>query len=106
MDVSDHKSQKTSGEKSISYGKPYKTIHFLAYFTLQGTLFIVQIEYHEDHVRWIYLTTVLKMGESQNYARMTFLLHVKKSVIVGTGEKILWTKLWSFIRYNYLLKLT
>ena len=24
---------------------------------------------HENHVRWIYLTTVLNMGEGQKYAR-------------------------------------
>ena len=56
----------TSGEKSISHGKPY-TMHFLAYFTLQGTLVMLntlrKVEDHENHVRWIYLTTVLYMGE-------------------------------------------
>ena len=26
---------------------------------------------HENHVRWIYLTTVLCMGEGQKYARIT-----------------------------------
>ena len=26
---------------------------------------------HENHVRWIYLTTVLCMGECQKYARKT-----------------------------------
>ena len=62
----------TSGEKSISHGKPYR-IHFLAYFTLQGTLIVLntlrKVEDRENHVRWIYLTTVLCMWESQNYAR-------------------------------------
>ena len=62
----------TSGEKSISHGKPYK-MNFLTYFTLQGTLVILntlhKVEDHENHVRWIYLTTVLYMG-SQKYARM------------------------------------
>ena len=57
-----------SGEKSISHGKPYK-IHFLANFTLQGTLIMLntlcKIEDYENHVRWIYLTTVLNMGESR-----------------------------------------
>ena len=28
-----------------------------------------KVEDHENHVRWIYLTTVLYMGESQKYAR-------------------------------------
>ena len=39
MDFSHHQSlnSETSGEKSISHGKPYK-MHFLAYFTLQSTL--------------------------------------------------------------------
>ena len=63
----------TSVEKSISHGKPYK-MHFLAYFTFQGTLIMLNIlrkvEYHENHVRWIYLTTVLYMGESKKYARI------------------------------------
>ena len=27
---------------------------------------------HENHVRWIYLTTVLCMGEGQKYARTTW----------------------------------
>ena len=64
----------TSGEKSISQRKSYK-IHFLAYLTLQGTLVklnaLREIEYNEKYmyVRWIYLTTVLNMGESRKYAR-------------------------------------
>ena len=32
----------TSGEKSISHGKPYK-MHFLAYFTLRGTLVMLTL---------------------------------------------------------------
>ena len=63
----------TSCEKSISHGKPYK-MHFLAYFTLQGMIVMLntlrKIEDHENHVRWIYLTTVLYMGEIYNYARI------------------------------------
>ena len=27
---------------------------------------------HENHVRWIYLTTVLRMGEGQKYARRKY----------------------------------
>ena len=54
-----------SGEKSISHGKPYK-MHFLAYFTLHGALVMLntlrKLEDHENHVRWIYLATVLYMG--------------------------------------------
>ena len=54
----------TSGEKSISHGKPY-TMLFLAYFALQGMLVMLntlrKVEDHENHVRWIYLTTVLKV---------------------------------------------
>ena len=46
----------TNGEKSISHGKPYK-MYFLAYFTLQGTLVMIntlhKVEDHENHVRWI-----------------------------------------------------
>ena len=85
MDFSHHESQnfirvakqwgwdsETSGEISISRGKLYK-MHFLAYFTLQSTVIMLntlhKVEYHENHVRWIYLTTVLYMGESQKYAR-------------------------------------
>ena len=52
----------TSGEKSISHGKPCKML-FLAYFTLQGTLIklntLCKVADYENHVRWIYLTTVL-----------------------------------------------
>ena len=78
MDFSHHESpnpargwdSKTSGEKSISHGKPYK-MHFLAYFTLQGTLIklniMCKVADYENHVRWVYLTTVLCMG--QKYAR-------------------------------------
>ena len=46
---------------------------YLAYFTLQDTLVMLntlcKVEDHENHVRWIYFTTVLYMGESQKYAR-------------------------------------
>ena len=52
----------TSGEKSISRGKPYK-MHFIAYFT------------QENHVRWIYLIAVLCMGEGQKYARIMRKVH-------------------------------
>ena len=80
MDFSHHKSlnprpgwdSETSGENSISHGKPNK-MHFLACFTLQGTLVMLntlhKVEDHENHWRLIYLTTVLYMGESQKYAR-------------------------------------
>ena len=37
--------------------EPY-IMHFLAYFTLQGML---NIEDHENHMRWIYLATVRKV---------------------------------------------
>ena len=61
-----------SGEKSISQGKPYK-MHFLAYFTIQGMLVMLntlhKVEDHENHVRWIYITTVLYTGGNQKYAR-------------------------------------
>ena len=61
-------------EKSISHGKSFK-MHFLAYFTLQGTLVMQntlgKVEDPEKHVRWISLTTVLYMGESQKCARKT-----------------------------------
>ena len=56
----------TSAEKTISHGKPYK-IHFLVNFTLQGTLVmlntLLKVKDHENHVRWIYITTVLYMGK-------------------------------------------
>ena len=48
-------------------------MHFLAYFTLQGTLVMLntlrKVEDQENHVGWIYLTTVLYMGDSRKYAR-------------------------------------
>ena len=72
----------TSGEKFISHGTPYK-MHFIAYFTLQGTLAMLntlrQVEDHENHVRWIYLTTVHYMGESQKYARICVLQPISTS---------------------------
>ena len=62
----------TSGEKCISHGKPYK-MHFLSYVTLQGTLVMLntlhKVKDHHSHARWIYLTTVLYIGESQKYVR-------------------------------------
>ena len=62
----------TCGEKSISHGKPYK-MHFLAYFTLQGALIMLntlrKVEDHENHVRLIYFTIFLNMGDSRKYAR-------------------------------------
>ena len=62
----------TTGEKSISHGKPYK-MYFLEYFTLQCTLVMLitlrKVDDHENHVRWIYLTTVLYMWRSQKYTR-------------------------------------
>ena len=61
----------TSGEKSISHGKTHKTN--LAYFTLQGTSIMLNIqrkvEDHANHVRWIYVTSILNMRESPKYAR-------------------------------------
>ena len=63
---------KMGTNKSISHGKLYK-MHFPTYFTLQGTLIklntLRKVEDHENHVRWIYLTTVLYMGDSQKYAK-------------------------------------
>ena len=57
--------------KSISHGKPYN-MHFLAYFSLQITLMygghvLHKVEYYENHVRCIYLTTVLNTGESRTF---------------------------------------
>ena len=53
--------------------KPYK-MYFLAYFTLQDMLVMLNIlrkvENHENHVRWIYIKTVLNMGDSRKYARI------------------------------------
>ena len=61
-----------NGEKSISHGKPCN-MNFLAYFALQRTIVMLntlrKVEDHENQVGWIYLTTVLYMGESQKYAR-------------------------------------
>ena len=58
--------------RNPSHMEPHK-MHFLAYFTLQGTLIklntLCKVADHENHVRWTYLTTVLCMGEGQKYAR-------------------------------------
>ena len=48
--------------------KLYK-MHFLAYFILQGEKYFVQCEDNENHMRWMYLTTVLNMGVSLKYVR-------------------------------------
>ena len=79
-DFSHHKfvwDSETSVEKSISQpNKPYKT-HFLAYFTLQVTLIMLntlrRVEDHETHVRLIYLTTVIKMVGSRKHARIAII---------------------------------
>ena len=48
---------------------------FVTYFTLQGALIIIntlfKVVHHENHVRWMYLTTVINMGERRKYARYT-----------------------------------
>ena len=64
-------------EKSISHGKPYK-INFLAYFYILMHFILIKLNTlckvadHENHVRWIYLTTVLCIVEGQKYARICF----------------------------------
>ena len=54
-------------------------MHFLAYFTLSGTLIklniMCKIADHENHVM-IYLTTVLCMGEGQKYSIIMDSCHV------------------------------
>ena len=55
-----------------------KTIrHEFPRLTLPGTLFMLntlrKVEDHDNHVRWIYLTTVLYVGESQKYARINIM---------------------------------
>ena len=57
----------TSSDKSISHGKPYK-MRFLAYFIYTSRHVsqlntLLKVENHENHVSWIYLTTVLYMGK-------------------------------------------
>ena len=46
---------------------------------------------HENHVRWIYLTTVLCMGEGQKYARI-FILHIQPLSLANsiTARKHTW----------------
>ena len=39
-------------------------------YTLIKLNIMCKVADHENHVRWIYLTTVLCMGEGQKYARM------------------------------------
>ena len=60
------------GEKNPSHMENHtKCIfsHTLHFSTLIMLNTLHKVEDHENHVRWIYLTTVLKMGESQKYAR-------------------------------------
>ena len=48
--------------------------------SLQGMLVMLNtlctVEDHENHMRWIYLTTVLNMGECRNYARINIYLAI------------------------------
>ena len=82
MDFS-YEIRKRSGEKSISHGKPYK-MYFNAYLTLQGTLLMLntlhKVEDHENHARWIYLTTILHKEESQKYVRKyIFIINIESA---------------------------
>ena len=61
--------------RNPSHMKNHKKCIFLTYiyFTLQGTLILLNtlrnVAGRENHVRWIYLTTVLNMGDSRKHAR-------------------------------------
>ena len=85
MDFSHHESPNPTGVacnegqilrlvvRNPSRMKIHKKCIFSHTFTLQGTLVMLntlrKVEYNENHVRWIYLTTILCMGESQKYVR-------------------------------------
>ena len=74
-------------------------MHFLTFFALQDTLIMLntlhKVEDHENHVRWIYLTTVFYIGESQKYVKIPYkdfcpgklMLLIQKSVL----KKVYWT---------------
>ena len=66
-------------------------MYFLAYLTLQGTLVmlntLLNVEDHDNHVRWINLTTVLYIGESQKYARRPILVMVLTDLIGDRWNK-------------------
>ena len=55
---------------SDGFFSPRVLLTVLSYITLYITLIMLdtlrKIEEHENHVRWIYLTTVLDMGEVRN----------------------------------------
>ena len=74
MDFSHHKSPNhtKSFATRVGFGDKWWEIH-LAYFTLQSMLTMLntlhKVEDHENHVSWIYLTTVLYMEESQKHVR-------------------------------------
>ena len=63
-------------------------MNFLAYFALQATLVLLHtrnnVEDHENHVRWIYFTIVLNMGESRKYARNVNPNHKSSQYFVAT----------------------
>ena len=69
-------SHSTSGEKSISHGKPHK-MHFLAYFTLQGTLIMLNILCKvEDHENQL-LSIWGKVGSMREYLWLFFMEDLK-----------------------------
>ena len=70
--------------KSISHGKPIKNA-FSHILTLQGTLIklntLCKVADHENHVRWIYLTTVLCMGDFISFRESCMSITVKRNYI-------------------------
>ena len=87
-----NKSKSEGSGRACESGKPCESrkqykMYFLAYFTLQGTLIVLntlhKVEDHENHARWIYLTTVLNMGvKSEVCEKIIYFPRSKTYIIV------------------------
>ena len=112
MDFSHHKSLATRvgyRDEWWEIHRTWKTIqkkYFIVYFTFQGDLIMPNtlriIEYHENHVRWIYLTTVLNMGEVRSMWEA--LLSLECPLKTGLHQRYLnpaFQYLWTIYMYTY-----
>ena len=92
--------------RNPSCGKPYK-MHFLTYFThfaSLGTLIklntLCKVADHENHVRWMYLTTILCMGEGHKYTRIHHPTSVRNTSVLESIILLILDTLYRFIIYH------
>ena len=60
---------------------------------------------HENHVRWIYLTTVLCIGEGQKYARTGIITSLHNSLLLNKQSGIMMPAVVTDTKHNHLLTL-